>query len=100
MYEVASDHQIPNEGEKRFTAVTEEGQERKLTLQVCDVNQGLLSVPKMTQAGNRVVFDKEGSYVQNKNSGERTWLSDKNGMFVMKLWVERFFYLRGPMMRR
>ena len=51
MYEVASGHQIPNEGEKKFTAVTEEGQERNLTVQVCDVNQGLLSVAKMRQAG-------------------------------------------------
>ena len=91
MYEVASGHQIPNEGEKKFTAVTEEGQERKLTLQVCDVNQGLLSVSKMTQAGNRVVFDQDGSYVENKLNGERTWLHDKNGMFLMKLWVKRPF---------
>ena len=71
--------------------MTEEEQERKLTLQVCDVNQGLLSVSMMTQAGNRVVFDKGGSYVENKHSGERTWQSDKNGMFVMKLWVKRPF---------
>jgi hypothetical protein len=91
MYEVASGHQIPNEGEKRFTAVTEEGQERNLTLQVCDVNQGLLSVAKMAQAGNRVVFDKAGSFVENKLTGERTWLQEKSGMFVMKLWVKRPF---------
>ena len=91
MYEVASGHQIPNEGEKKFTAVTEEGQERNLTLQVCDVNQGLLSVNKMTQAGSRVVFDTLGSFVENKMSGERTWLREKSGMFVIKLWVKRPF---------
>ena len=89
MYDVASGHQIPNEGEKKFTAVTEEGQERNLTLQVCDVNQGLLSVAKMTQAGNRVVFDTAGSFVENKLTGERTWLQEKSGMFIMKLWVKR-----------
>ena len=61
MYEVASGHQIPNEGEKRFQAVTEEGREKQMTLQVCDVNQGLLSVRKMVDAGNRVVFDKDGT---------------------------------------
>ena len=54
-YEVASGHQIPNEGEKRFTAVTEEGSEQKMVLQICDVNQGLLSVDKMNATGNKVV---------------------------------------------
>jgi hypothetical protein len=62
-----------------------------MTLQVCDVNQGLLSVRKMVEAGNRVVFDKEGSYVENKASGDRTWLRERGGMFIMKLWVKRPF---------
>ena len=39
LYEVANGTQIPNEGEKRFIAVTEEGVEKRLVLQVCDVNQ-------------------------------------------------------------
>jgi len=91
MYEVASGHQIPNEGEKKFQALTEEGREKQMTLQVCDVTQGLLSVTKMVAAGNKVVFDNEGSYVENKMSGDRTWLREKNGMFIMKLWVRRPF---------
>ena len=45
-YEVANGVTIPNEGEKRFNAYTEEGQEKKMIVQVCDVNQGLLSVSK------------------------------------------------------
>jgi hypothetical protein len=91
LYEVASGHQIPNEGEKRFSAVTEEGKEKKLVLQVCDVNQGLLSVAKMMTAGNRVVFDPSGSYVESKTTGDRTWLKERGGMFIMKLWVRRPF---------
>jgi hypothetical protein len=91
MYEVASGHQIPNEGEKRFNAVTEEGSEKKMTIQVCDVNQGLLSVAKMVAAGNRVVFDQTGSYVESMTTGDRTWLKERGGMFIMKLWVKRPF---------
>ena len=100
MYEVASGHQIPNECEKKFTAMTEEGQERNLKLHVCDVNQGLLSVAKMAQAGNRVVFDTAGSFVENKLTGERTWLQEKAGMFIMKLWVKRPFQRRGSKVRK
>ena len=92
MYEVASGHQIANEGEKRFCALAEEGVPKQLTLQVCDVNQGLLSVAKLVQAGNRVVFDEDdSSFIENKSSGERTWLKPRNGMYIMKLWVERPF---------
>ena len=91
MYEVASGHQLPNEGEKRFNAVTEEGSEKKMTIQVCDVNQGLLSVAKMVAAGNRVVFDQGGSYVESMTTGDRTWLRERGGMFIMKLWVKRPF---------
>ena len=91
MYEVANGHQIPNEGEKRFQAVTEEGSERRMVLQVADVNQALLSVSKAMKAGNKVVFDDEGSYIECKRTGEKTWMREKNGMFVMKLWVKRPF---------
>ena len=91
LYEVASGHQIPNEGEKRFSVVTEEGKEKKMVLQVCEVIQGLLSVAKMMAAGNRVVFDPEGSFVESKNTGDRTWLKERGGMFIMKLWVRRPF---------
>ena len=91
MYEVASGHQIPNEGEKRFKAVTEDGVEKRMVLQVTDVNQGLLSVSKATSAGNRVVFDEAGSYIENKTSGLKTWLQQKNGMYMLKLWVQRPF---------
>ena len=91
LYEVASGHQIPNEGEKRFSAITEEGTEKKMVLQVCDVSQGLLSVAKMMAAGNRVVFDPSGSFVESKTTGDRTWLKERGGMFIMKLWVRRPF---------
>jgi hypothetical protein len=40
-YEVANGVQIPNLGERKFVGVTEEGVERKLTAQVCDVNKTL-----------------------------------------------------------
>ena len=88
-YEAANGARIPNEGEKRFEAVTGEGQTKKLVVQVCDVNQGLLGVSKATQANNRVVFDADGSYIENKESGEVTWLQEKKGMYMLRLWVRR-----------
>jgi len=88
-YEVASGTLIPNLGEKRFTAVGEGGEVRRMKAQVCSVNKALLSVKRVLQAGNRVVFDTRGSYIEDEVTGERMKLHEVNGMYMLKLWVRR-----------
>jgi len=90
-YEVASGTLIPNLGEKRFLAVGEEGQMRRMKAQVCDVNKALLSVKRILQAGNRVVFDRAGSYIEDEETNERMHLREENGMFMLKLWAKKGF---------
>ena len=87
-YEVANGVTIPNLGEQRFTVHTEEGIQRNITAQVCDVTKALLSVRKMVDAGNRVVFDKRGSYVEHCQTGERMYMTEKAGMYVIKVWTK------------
>ena len=84
---MANGVRIPNLGEKNFVAVAETGQERRMKAQVCDVNKVLLCVKRILQAGNRVVFDEETSYIEDKSSGERMYLEDRGGMFMLKVWV-------------
>ena len=90
-YEVANGVRIPNLGEKEFKGTTEEGITKTVTAQVCDVSQNLLSVRKAVEAGNKVVFDSEGSYIENKRDGSRMWLADKQGMYTVKLWAHKGF---------
>jgi hypothetical protein len=90
-YEVANGVTIPNLGEKCFVAVAEEGQRRKMKAQVCAVNKALLSVSRMVQAGNRVVFEQSGSYVEDLHSGEKMYMYEKGGMYMLKMWVEKGF---------
>ena len=78
---------IPNLGEKRFVATSGEGVKRQITAQVCEVNKGLLSVRRMVQAGNTVVFTKRGSYIEDDWTGERMNMEEKNGMYMLKLWT-------------
>ena len=81
---------LPNLGEKKFLAISSEGVQRGLTMQVCDVNKGLLSVSKIVALGHRVVFDKEnGSYIEDTTSGERLWLQERGGMYILRLWVRK-----------
>ena len=86
-YEVANGVRIANLGEKAFIGVTEDGQEKQMNAQVCDVNKALLSVSKAVKAGNVIVFDEEGSYIENKITGQRTWLTDEGGTYALKMWV-------------
>ena len=87
-YEVANGETIPNLGEKKFHGVTDNGITRNLTAQVCEVNKALLSVKKIISAGNRVTFDEDGSFIEDKSSGEKMWLKDEGGMFLLKMWVK------------
>ena len=87
-YEVANGVQIPNLGEQSFAAVTSAGQKRNITAQVCEVNKALLRVSRITKAGNRVVFDDEGSYIEDKQSGEKIRLQEAGGIYTFKMWVK------------
>jgi len=86
-YEVANGVRIPNLGEKKFVGYTAEGGGREVVAQICDVNKALLSVRRMVAAGNRVVFGDE-NYIESMTTGERVNLEEKDGMYVMKMWVQ------------
>ena len=47
-----------------------------MTFQVCDVNGPLVSVRTMCTQGNRVVFDEDGSYIEQKDNGVGTKIRD------------------------
>ena len=56
--------------------------------QVCEVNKALLSVRQCVQAGNKVVFAASGSYIEDETSGETMPLTEKGGMYMLRLWVK------------
>ena len=87
-YKVANGESIPNLGEKKFQAETQEGIKKGITAQVCPVQQGLLSVKKMVDKGHRVVFDPKGSYVQDIVTNERMNMTEKHGMYFISFWTK------------
>ena len=88
-YEVANGEEIPNLGERKFLGYMADGAARAITAQVCAVNQTLMSVSKIASKCNRVVFDDDGSYIEDKSTGERTWMTQVGGMYSLKMWVSR-----------
>ena len=50
----------------------------------------LASVAKICGAGNRVIFDdEEGNYIENKKTGQRTWMTKRNGVYFYEMWVRK-----------
>ena len=62
--------------------------ERKLTTQVTDVDRPLLSVSAIVKGGNRVVFDPEGSFIEDRD-GQRIAMEERNGLFTLRMWAPR-----------
>ena len=52
-----------------------------MKMHVTDATKFLASVGKMTQHGNRVVFDACGSYIMNKRTGRKMEMKLENGVF-------------------
>ena len=87
-------------GEKKFVGISGEGMTRQMKAQVCDINEGLLSVSKIVEKGNRVVFDPKGSYIEDLRTQERMYMKASRGLYMLKLWTnsagKRDFKGRAP----
>ena len=59
-----------------------------MKMQSAKVSKTLASVSKMVKLGNRVVFDGDWSYVENKKTGQKMGLREKEGVYVYDLWVK------------
>ena len=91
-YEVANGNEIENEGEKRFVAhmLTVDGADsggKGITAQVCAVHRPLMSVKRICRNNQRVVFDDEGSYIENKFTGGRLQVREEDGEYVLDVWI-------------
>ena len=87
VYKVANGNNIENEGEKKFVAFTDSGQQKIFNMQVAAVDKPLLSVSGVVKRGNRVVFDPEGSYIENLHTWEVTPVYEVNEMYSLPTWV-------------
>ena len=80
--------------------VTEDGQWRGMKFQVCDVTRPLYSVHKLCGIGHSVVFnpswDRRGSYIYHHDTGEKLWLTVKDGVFVLETKVAPAEFQKKP----
>ena len=80
---------IPARGERSVTGRTEEGQSRRIVWEVCPVKRPLLSVAKITKAGNQVYLGEDKAFVKNNKTGQITNLRRERNVWMLDLWVKR-----------
>ena len=79
-YEVANGVRIPNIGEKNFQGYSEEGTVRSIATQVCELNEGLLSVRKVVRAG--IVRFRQHGVVHRGQENARAHVHEGRGRDV------------------
>ena len=87
-YVAASGTRTPNQGEQRVGFMTREGSWMEIVFQVARVNKPLLSVSKLIDSEMRVVFDKSGSYIYNKVTGDIVRIKRERGVFVLEAFTK------------
>ena len=80
---------MPNYGEKKVEfQMVGDGQPKgvySITCQVTDATKPLAAVSKMVKKGNRVVFDPQGSYIENIQTGKQISLIEAGGTYQMEV---------------
>ena len=100
-YVTASDERIPNEGEQKFLAkvtawnrmqngswIKNDEVNKGVKVQIADISHPLMAVKSLCLANHRVVFDEDGSYAQNKETGEIIEIAEDKGEYVLDMWVQ------------
>ena len=85
-YTMANGHRTSNHGEQSVSAITLHGQEISFKAQVTDVHRPLMSVSRICDRGNRVVFEAQGGYIESLTTGEK--IQVKRDQNVYRLQVD------------
>ena len=57
--------------------------------QVAKVKSTLISVRRMLEAGNRVLFEPGNCYIEHMTTGARTKIIENNGAYEVGFWVPK-----------
>ena len=88
-YRAANGTKIAVHGMKRLRGCTDTGTPIGMEVQIADVKNTLASVARMCEAGNRVVFDPKGSYIEHLDTGARTEIEKGEDGYRIRMWVPK-----------
>ena len=80
---------MSDDGSKCVTVITEDGHFRHVNFRVTGVHKALASISAICDRGQRVVFDNDGCYIEDKHSGQRTPFERENDVYHLNVRVPR-----------
>ena len=86
-YTGANGGKLFNLGQTHVPVSLDNGSRSLATFQVADVSRPLMSVSKVCEMGNRVVFGAAGGYILNIATGATTQFIKKDGIYVFNMWI-------------
>ena len=84
-----------NKGEKDVKVRTKEGHKCVMKMQVTDVQKPLMSVSRICDAGHRVVFLRDGGYIEHEKTGQRTEFARVDNVYRLNVQCEKGFSRPG-----
>ena len=86
-YTMANGQRTCNKGEQHVMAVTSDGHEITFKAQVTDVHRPLMSVSRICDKGNRVVFESHGGYIESLTTGEKLQVRRDHNVYRLQVDV-------------
>ena len=84
-YIAADGGRMPNLGEKRVPFKTSDGATSSVLFQVTNARKPLVSVARIVEKGNRVIFSQSGSYIENERTRRRIPIVAENGTYHLEV---------------
>ena len=86
-YRVANGQRVPNIGQQFINFQTDEGLSAGMMFQTAEIERPLISASQLAASGNNVVFSKTGGTIVHEQSGKRTLLHKRGGIYVLRMWI-------------
>ena len=86
-YTAAGGARIPNRGEQHLPILFENGAKSFCVFQVAEVARPLVSVAKVTERGNAVLFGVGGGVIRNLQTGADTPFYLRDGVYVFSILI-------------
>ena len=86
-YTGANGGKLYNLGQTHVPVALDNGARAMATFQVAEVSRPLMSVSKVCEMGNRVIFGANGGYILNLETGGTTQFVKKEGIYIFNMWI-------------
>ena len=87
-YVSASGGRLPNMGQQKLKAQTNEGRIASVVYQIAEVSRPLTAVSQTCDRGYWVIYIPQGGFTQNCQTGARTHFERRGDIYELDLWVK------------